>query len=92
MSVRVIVRAVAWPGENSQLWLEKHSREAARLLSEFLMPSAAMAFLLALWRVTADLGWTTSFVFAEGMLYHWQVWLALSLGLGAAHKQLANRL
>jgi hypothetical protein len=35
-----------------------------------------MAFALALWRLFSDLGWASAFVFSEGLLSHWQVWLA----------------
>ena len=39
--------------------------------------------LLALWRLTSDLGWTESFAISEGFLSHWQVWMALTIAFGA---------
>jgi hypothetical protein len=35
-----------------------------------------MAFVLGLWRIAADLQWTGDFAIAEGILSHWQVWIA----------------
>jgi len=40
-----------------------------------------MAFVLCLWRLGADIGFARSFVIHTGVLSHWQVWLALALGL-----------
>ena len=40
-----------------------------------------MAFVLCLWRLGADIGYARSFVIHTGVLSHWQVWLALALGL-----------
>jgi hypothetical protein len=43
---------------------------------------AVPCLMLALWRLTSDLGWTGAFVVKDGLFSHWQVWLALTFGLG----------
>jgi len=40
-----------------------------------------LALVFALWRVSADLGWTESFVISSGLFSHWQVWMALAIAL-----------
>ena len=46
-----------------------------------LRMAAVLCLMLALWRLTNDLGWTGAFVVDEGFFSHWQVWLALTLGI-----------
>lgn len=62
------------------------SEEAADLLLALATPAAVIALVLGLWRLTADLGWTGSFLISSGFFSHWQVWIALAIGLklGAA--------
>jgi len=38
-----------------------------------------MAFVLSMWRLGADIGFTRSFAIHTGIFSHWQVWLAMSL-------------
>ena len=44
---------------------------------------AVSCCLLAIWRLTWDLGWTNTFVISEGILSHWQVWMGLTIVFGA---------
>ena len=46
--------------------------------AEFLGPFAVIEFTLGLWRLGADIGWTGAFFVDQGILSHWQVWLAMS--------------
>lgn len=52
-------------------------------LSGLVVLLAFSCLMLALWRLTSDLGWTESFVIREGFLSHWQVWMALTILFGA---------
>jgi hypothetical protein len=73
----------------SQLWFESalvvraqtFSRQLANVLVALLTPAALVALVLGIWRVCADLGWTGAFLIAGGFFSHWQVWVALSVGL-----------
>jgi hypothetical protein len=60
--------------------------EAFSLLLDLLRPASLIAFLLAAWRLSADLGWTNAFLFREGFLYHWQVWMALGFAMLGARQ------
>lgn len=40
---------------------------------------AVSCSMFAVWRLTWDLGWTSSFVIADGIFSHWQVWMALTI-------------
>jgi hypothetical protein len=72
-----------------QVWFESafalitqgFSRQLADVLVALLTPSAVVALVMGLWRVGADLGWAGAFLIADGFFSHWQVWIALSIGL-----------
>jgi hypothetical protein len=73
----------------SQFWFESafevitqgFSRQLADVLVALLTPAAVLALVMALWRVAADLGWAGAFLIGDGFFSHWQVWIALSVGL-----------
>jgi len=65
------------------------SEETADLLVALLSPASVMALVLGLWRLTADLDWTGSFLISKGFFSHWQVWMALAIGLKLGASALA---
>ena len=40
-----------------------------------------MAASLGLWRLAADLNWTGAFAISQGIFSHWQVWMAVAVGV-----------
>jgi hypothetical protein len=63
-------------------------RQFANVLVSFLTPASMLALVFGLWRVSADLGWTESFVISSGLFSHWQVWMALAIALKMAASSL----
>jgi hypothetical protein len=61
----------------------KNSR-VAWLAAGLLTLGSVNCLILGIWRLGIDLGWTTNFVFADGLLSHWQVWFAAALILQAS--------
>ncbi len=57
-------------------------------LSGFVVLLSFSCLLLALWRLTSDLGWTETFVIRDGFLSHWQVWIALTILFGIMGERL----
>ena len=51
------------------------NRRLAWAAGALLTPAAVMAFALAAWRLSADMGFAREFVFSQGLLSHWQVWM-----------------
>jgi hypothetical protein len=47
---------------------------------------------MGLWRIGTDLDWAGDFVFQNGLLSHWQVWIAAAAGVQYANRRLAGRL
>lgn len=63
-------------------------RQIALAAGSLLTPASLMAYVLAGWRVGADLDWTGEFAIERGIFSRWQVWLALAVTLHAAAIQL----
>ena len=55
--------------------------KVALAVASLLTPGAMLCFVLALWRLLADLNITTTFIFENGLLSHWQVWMAMGVGV-----------
>lgn len=54
---------------------------ATILVADFLSPAALVSLVLGLWRLGTDVGWTGQFIISYGLFSHWQVWIALAIGL-----------
>ena len=59
----------------------RSNQEVGRLLRYLITPIAVAAYTLAAWRMGSDLNWTGEFFIESGLLSHWQVWLALAIGV-----------
>ena len=68
------------------------SEAAMNVLPALLTPASVTALVLGLWRGSADLGWTGEFLIANGFFSHWQVWIALAIGLQVAAASLAAKI
>ena len=59
----------------------KKNQRVALAVSGLLTPAAVLAAILAMWRLAADLKWTSSFAIPTGLFSHWQVWLGCAVFL-----------
>jgi hypothetical protein len=66
----------------------RKNQRTALLVGTLLNPMAAMAAVLALWRIAADLNWTSSFAIDSGFFSHWQVWLGAAVILQVCARML----
>ncbi len=60
---------------------KRKNRHIALASAALLTPAAVMAFVLSMWRLGSDLGFARSFAIRNGILSHWQVWLAISVAI-----------
>ena len=83
-------------GRSAQIQLPKvHVRETilkqrryAPVLGSLMTPFVLTGYVLAFWRLGADLNWLGEFFITKGLLSRWQVWLAIAI----ATQLLANQL
>jgi len=57
------------------------NRHVALALAGVFAPASVMAFILALWRIAADMSATTKFAITEGPFSHWHVWVVIAVVL-----------
>ena len=69
--------------------LKTNTNEMAPLFRYLLTPVALIAYVLAGWRLGADMNWTGQFFISKGLLSHWQVWLAVAIATQATAAHLA---
>jgi hypothetical protein len=58
------------------------NRLVALIVASLLPPVSLTAWLLAAWRIAADLKLAGSFAISQGFFSHWQVWMGAGVLLG----------
>jgi hypothetical protein len=71
--------------------LIQRPRRLAPVVSYLMAPVALVGYMLAFWRLGADLNLVGEFFISQGLLSRWQVWLVLAILTQVAAKEL-NRL
>lgn len=66
-------------------------RRYAPVFGYLMTPVALVGYVLAFWRLGADLNWLGDFFIASGFFSRWQVWLAIAIATHLAANYL-NRL
>lgn len=54
-------------------------RRFAPVFGYLMTPIALVGYVLAVWRLGADLNWLGEFFISNGVLSRWQVWLAIAI-------------
>ncbi|HZO53745.1 MAG TPA: hypothetical protein VFB63_13605, partial [Bryobacteraceae bacterium] len=54
------------------------NRRVALAAASLLAPAAVGAFLLAVWRLAADMQYAEKFAISGGFFSHWHVWFAIA--------------
>jgi hypothetical protein len=60
------------PGKNSRI---------ATLAASLLTMVSIICASLGMWRIGTDLDWAGNFVFPDGFLSHWQVWIGAAIAV-----------
>lgn len=63
-------------------------RRFAPVLGQLMTPIALVGYVLAVWRLGADLNWLDEFFIHNGLFSRWQVWLAIAIATQLAANQL----
>ena len=67
----VLSRTAVWAGDTAQKF--------GALVSVLMGPAIFCTYAFAFWSLTANLGWTNSFLFSSGPLSNWLVWLGIAI-------------
>jgi hypothetical protein len=57
------------------------NRRVALAFAALLAPAVLSTYVLGIWRLSTDAGFTGDFEIKEGIFSHWQVWIALGAAL-----------
>ena len=57
----------------------RKNQRLAQMAAAMLTPAALAALVLGLWRLAADLSWTSAFVIRGGLFSHWLVWVVTAI-------------
>jgi hypothetical protein len=70
-TVDVLGRAGAWAADTAQ--------QFGALLAALMGPAVFSVYALAFWSLSANLGWTDTFLFQTGPLSNWLVWIGFAI-------------
>ena len=70
-SVDILGRTGAWAGDTAQ--------QFGALLAALMGPAVFSVYAFAFWSLSANLGWTDTFVFKTGPLSNWLVWMGFAI-------------
>ena len=63
-------------------------RRYAPVVGYLMTPVALVGYVLAFWRLGADLNWLGEFFISQGLFSRWQVWLAIAIATQLVANQL----
>ena len=75
-TVDVLARAAAWAADTAQ--------QFGALLAALMGPAVFSLYAFAFWSLSANLGWTNSFLFQTGPLSNWLVWMGFAILISVA--------
>ena len=79
----VLSRAGSWATDTAQ--------EFGALVAALMGPAVLSGYALAAWALSANLGWTDTFLFNSGPLSNWLIWLAIAVSVNLAASILRRR-
>jgi len=77
-------------GRGPLMTREERNSRIAMLSAGLLTLVAISCASLGLWRMGTDLDWAGDFVFQQGFLSHWQVWIGAAVGVQYASWRLTR--
>lgn len=72
-------------------WATRTALTFGSVVSALMGPAIVSVYVMALWSLTANIGWTGAFMVTSGPLSNWMVWLGIALLLHGAASILKRR-
>jgi hypothetical protein len=66
------------------IWASDIAQQFGALLAALMGPAVFSSYVFALWSLADNLGWTDTFVFQNGPLSNWLIWLGLAILINVA--------
>jgi hypothetical protein len=87
-----VLQPVAVVTERGAEWAGETAQQFGAVVSALMAPAVLCAYAVAVWSLTADLGWTDNFLFTSGALSNWLIWLAIAILVHMAASILRRRI
>lgn len=65
-------------------WATDTAQQFGALVSALMGPAVFSAYVFAVWSLADNLGWTDTFVFHNGPLSNWLIWLSFAILVNTA--------
>jgi hypothetical protein len=69
---------------NLGIWATETAQQFGALLSALMGPAVFSSYGFAVWSLADNLGWTNTFVFHNGPLSNWLIWLGFAILINVA--------
>lgn len=66
------------------VWATDTAQQFGALVSALMGPAVFSSYAFALWSLADNLGWTDTFVFHNGPLSNWLIWLGFAILINVA--------
>ena len=66
------------------IWATDTAQQFGALVAALMGPAVFTAYVFALWSLADNLGWTDTFVFHNGPLSNWLIWLSFAILVNTA--------
>lgn len=70
--------------KNLGIWATETAQQFGALLSALMGPAVFSSYGFAVWSLADNLGWTNTFVFHNGPLSNWLIWLGFAILINVA--------
>jgi len=70
--------------QNLGVWANDTAQQFGALLAALMGPAVFSSYAFALWSLADNLGWTDTFVFHNGPLSNWLIWLGFAILINVA--------
>ncbi len=70
--------------KNLGVWATDTAQQFGALLAALMGPAVFSSYAFAVWALADNLGWTDTFVFHNGPLSNWLIWLSFAILISLA--------
>lgn len=79
-----LLQTISTGTRNVGIWATDTAQQFGALLSALMGPAVFSAYVFAFWSLANNLGWTDTFVFQNGPLSNWLIWLGFAILINSA--------
>ena len=79
-----LLQSIGLAARDAGAWATETAQQFGALLAALMGPAVFSSYAFALWSLADNLGWTDTFVFHNGPLSNWLIWLSFAILINVA--------